>query len=76
MSGVTEGKDNVVVRQAVIAIGLVGLANIFDPALIAISGGLVNDGELFLDPIRRHFLGHIEGADYRPAHEPVVFELT
>lgn len=54
-----------------VAIGLVGLANIFDPALIAISGGLVNDGELFLDPIRRHFLGHIEGADYRPTPEIV-----
>src|SRR6476620_10689015 len=54
-----------------VAIGLVGLANIFDPALIAISGGLVNDGELFLDPIRRHFLGHIEGADYRPP-PPIV----
>ncbi len=49
-----------------VAIGLVGLANIFDPALIAISGGLVNDGDLFLEPIRRHFLGHIEGASYRP----------
>ncbi len=49
-----------------VAIGLVGLANIFDPELIAIAGGLVNDGDLFLDPIRRHFLGHIEGADYRP----------
>ena len=35
-----------------VAIGLVGLANIFDPALIAIAGGLVNDGELFLGPIR------------------------
>ena len=49
-----------------VAIGLVGLANIFDPGVIAIAGGLVNDGDLFLDPIRRHFLGHIEGADYRP----------
>ena len=55
-----------------VAIGLVGLANIFDPELIAISGGLVNDGELFLDPIRRHFLGHIEGADYRPTPEIVL----
>ena len=35
-----------------VAIGLVGLANIFDPALIAISGGLVRDGELFLGPMR------------------------
>lgn len=48
-----------------VAIGLVGLANIFDPALIAISGGLVNDGDLFLGPIRRHFIGHIEGSEYR-----------
>ena len=49
-----------------VAIGLVGLANIFDPAVIAIAGGLVNDGELFLEPMRGHFLGHIEGATYRP----------
>ena len=48
-----------------VAIGLVGLANIFDPALIAIAGGLVNDGDLFLAPIAPHFLGHIEGAEYR-----------
>ncbi len=54
-----------------VAIGLVGLANIFDPALIAIAGGLVNDGELFLGPMRRHFLGHIEGASYRPTPEIV-----
>jgi glucokinase len=54
-----------------VAIGLVGLANIFDPALIAISGGLVRDGELFLGPMRRHFLGHIEGAEYRPTPEIV-----
>lgn len=58
-----------------VAIGLVGLANIFDPELIAISGGLVNDGELFLDPIRRHFLGHIEGAAYRPTPEIVPARL-
>ena len=54
-----------------VAIGLVGLANIFDPALIAIAGGLVNDGELFLGPMRRHFLGHIEGEEYRDAPEIV-----
>jgi len=57
-----------------VAIGLVGLANIFDPSLIAISGGLVNDGDIFLDPMRRHFLGHIEGAEYRPTPEIVPAE--
>src|SRR5262249_13965337 len=57
-----------------VAIGLVGLTNIFDPALIAISGGLVNDGELFLDPIGRHFLGHTGGWEYRvrPAVVPAA----
>jgi glucokinase len=54
-----------------VAIGLVGLANIFDPALIAIAGGLVNDGEVFLAPMRAHFLGHIEGSTYRPTPEIV-----
>jgi glucokinase len=57
--------------SANVAIGLVGLANIFDPAVIAIAGGLVNDGDLFLDPIRRHFLGHLEGATYRTTPEIV-----
>jgi glucokinase len=58
-----------------VAIGLVGLANIFDPSVIAIAGGLVNDGELFLDPIRRHFLGHIEGSEYRATPEIVPAAL-
>jgi glucokinase len=49
-----------------VAIGLVGLANVFDPGVIAISGGLVNDDELYLEPIRRHFAGHVEGAEARP----------
>jgi glucokinase len=58
-----------------VAIGLVGLANVFDPAVIAIAGGLVNDGDLYLDPIRAHFLGHIEGARYRPTPAIVPAQL-
>jgi glucokinase len=58
-----------------VALGLVGLANIFDPAIIAIAGGLVNDGDLFLAPITAHFLGHIEGHDYRPTPEIVPAQL-
>lgn len=58
-----------------VAIGLVGLANIFDPGVIAIAGGLVNDGELFLAPIRKHFFGHIEGSAHRPTPEIVPATL-
>lgn len=54
-----------------VAIGLVGLANVLDPAVIVVAGGLVSDGDLFLDPIRRHFLGHLEGTAYRQT-PPVV----
>ncbi len=58
-----------------VAIGLVGLANIFDPAIIAIAGGLVNDDDLYLAPITKHFLGHIEGHDYRPTPSVVAAQL-
>lgn len=58
-----------------VAIGLVALANIFDPGVIAIAGGLVNDGDLFLEPMRRHFLGHIEGSEYRETPEIVPAQL-
>jgi len=58
-----------------VAIGLVGLANIFDPAVVAIAGGLVNDDDLYLAPIKAHFLGHIEGHDYRPVPEIVPAQL-
>jgi glucokinase len=43
--------------------------------VIAIAGGLVNDGDLFLAPIRQHFLGHIEGATHRPTPEIVAATL-
>lgn len=58
-----------------VAIGLVGLANIFDPGVIAIAGGLVNDGDLYLVPVRRHFGGHIEGSRFRTTPEIVPAEL-
>lgn len=58
-----------------VALGLVGLANIFDPGVIAIAGGIVNDGDLYLEPIRRHFAGHLEGASYRPLPEIVPATL-
>lgn len=49
-----------------VAVGLVGLANIFDPAKIVVSGGLVALGDLLLTPVQEWFDGNIEGARYRP----------
>jgi glucokinase len=49
-----------------VAVGLVALANIFDPEVIVISGGLVDLGDVLFHPLREWFDGHIEGAPYRP----------
>lgn len=50
----------------IVGIGLAGLINIFDPALVIISGGLVTLGEVLIDPIRRVVADEIEGSQYRP----------
>ena len=49
-----------------VALGLAGLSNILDPAIIVISGGLVVLGELLLAPVRAAFLVHIEAPEHRP----------
>ena len=49
-----------------VAIGLAGFANTFDPERIVMGGGLIEVGELLLDPIRSHFHRFIEGGDHRP----------
>jgi glucokinase len=51
-----------------VAIGCAGLANILDPEVIVISGGLVNLGDILLDRIRDRFPRHIEA----PAHRPPI----
>lgn len=58
-----------------VALGFVGLANILDPEIIVVSGGLVALGDLLLEPIRAAFDHHLEGADYRPAVRVVAAEL-
>jgi glucokinase len=54
-----------------VALGFAGLANILDPELIVVSGGLVQLGDLLLDPLRDAFGSHLEGAPYRP-EVPIV----
>ena len=58
-----------------VALGFVGLANILDPEIIVVSGGLVALGDLLLTPLRAAFDHHLEGADFRPAVPVVAAEL-
>ncbi|MGO9559274.1 MAG: ROK family protein [Acidimicrobiales bacterium] len=52
-----------------LALGLANLANILDPEVIVIGGGLVTAGDLLLGPVRRAFHSQLEGADLRPEIE-------
>jgi glucokinase len=54
-----------------VALGFAGLANILDPELIVVSGGLVGLGDVLLKPLRDAFGAHLEGAPYRP-EVPIV----
>ncbi len=58
-----------------VALGFVGLANILDPEIIVVSGGLAALGDLLLDPLRVAFDHHLEGAAFRPSVPVVVAEL-
>jgi glucokinase len=55
--------------------GLVNLANIFDPDLFVIGGGLVSVGEPLLAPAREELGRNLEGASHRPEIPVVPAEL-
>jgi glucokinase len=58
-----------------VSIGLAALANVLDPELIVIAGGLVELGPLLFDPLQASFMRHVEGAAYRPALPIVPAQL-
>jgi glucokinase len=49
-----------------VAVGLVNLTNILDPAVIVVGGGLVEVGERLMRPVRRHFAELLYSPDLRP----------
>jgi glucokinase len=58
-----------------VALGLAGLANVLDPELIVIAGGLVELGPLLFAPLDDAFVRHIEGGRDRPKIPIVPAEL-
>jgi glucokinase len=58
-----------------VAVGLVGLVNIFDPEMVVVSGGLIELGDVLLAPLRVAFDGRTAGAAHRPAVPIVAAEL-
>ncbi len=58
-----------------VALGLANLANAFDPELFVLGGGLVEAGDVLLDPVRAAFAGLLEGVEHRPPVGIVAAEL-
>jgi glucokinase len=46
--------------------GIAGLVNILDPDVVVVGGGVVDAGELLLEPTRRAFVEAVEGPEHRP----------
>ena len=49
-----------------VALGLANLTNLFDPEVIVLGGGLVEEADLLLEPIRRLYEGLLYAPDHRP----------
>jgi glucokinase len=49
-----------------LALGLANLANIYDPALYVLGGGLIEAGDVLMVPTRRAFTELVEAAEHRP----------
>jgi len=46
--------------------GIAGLVNILDPDVVVVGGGVIDAGELLLEPARRAFVEAVEGPEHRP----------
>jgi glucokinase len=74
-AGETDGLELLADYARQVALGFVGLANILDPEVIVVSGGLVALGDLLLEPLRAAFDHHLEGAEFRPSVPVLAAEL-
>lgn len=58
-----------------VALGLANLANILDPELLIIGGGMVEEADLFLEPARRAYASLVLGGARRPEVPLVAAQL-
>ncbi|KAA0931795.1 MULTISPECIES: ROK family glucokinase [Streptomyces] len=55
--------------------GLADLASLFDPSAFIVGGGLSDEGELVLDPIRKSYKRWLVGGNWRPVAEVIAARL-
>lgn len=66
VAGEPDGLAILAEHARAVAVGLGGLINILDPELVVISGGLIDLGDLLLDPLRAVLPEYVEAAGLRP----------
>lgn len=55
--------------------GLADLASLFDPSAFIVGGGVSDEGDLVLDPIRKSFRRWLVGSRYRPQAQVLAAQL-
>ena len=55
--------------------GLADLASLFDPGAFVVGGGVSDEGELVLDPIRKSYRRQLVGSRWRPHAEVLAAQL-
>lgn len=55
--------------------GLADLASLFDPSAFIVGGGLSDEGELVLDPIRNSYKRWLVGGNWRPVADVIAARL-
>jgi glucokinase len=58
-----------------VALGLASLANVLDPEVVVVGGGVANLGAVLFDPLRDSFDRRVEAAKWRPQVEIVPASL-
>jgi glucokinase len=58
-----------------VAVGLANLANVLDPEVIVVGGGLASAGEALMEPVRRWFVQMVEAPDARERTRLVLAAL-
>ena len=58
-----------------VAVGLANLVDLLDPEVVVVGGGLVEAGDLLLDPVREAYAGLVLAHDHRPPARIVAASL-
>ena len=66
VAGEPDGLAILTEHARAVALGLGGLINILDPEVVVISGGLIELGDLLLEPLRAALPDYVEAAALRP----------